>query len=332
MYPRPLTLDAPVLDDVLHVVDRSAHVRTHPAAAARLGHVLAQEPLVFTSDAMQLRLGGTQNDEIDLSMVVSLLDFAFTDFETGVKFTAEFQGRTWSDSDGLLVCLQRAWQAGVPVLDGRWLAEVTPGQLAAIFTGNIRMPMLEERAHILNVAGRTLAERYDGRWCNFLDDCPDLLYADGEGTLERLVREFPRFDDVVEYEGQRVRIHKLAQLSLWGLHNAFGPSRRYHYRDIARLTAFADYIVPLGLQLAGVLEYTPELTARIQRGEIIERDSAEEIEIRAHTIYGVALVTEEINRRRPADAQVIMPQVDGRLWLAHHASREPHHLTVTPQY
>ena len=55
------------------------------------------------------------------------------------------------------------------------------------------------------------------------------------------------------------------------------------------MSAFADYIVPVALEVMGIFEYTPDLSARIAGGVLIERDSDEEIEIRAHTLYATAL-------------------------------------------
>ena len=50
----------------------------------------------------------------------------------------------------------------------------------------------------------------------------------------------------------------------------------------------------------GIFSYTPELEAAINRGDHIPPGSAEEVEIRAHTLYATALLTDAINRIRPA--------------------------------
>ncbi|MED5584687.1 MAG: queuosine salvage family protein, partial [Actinomycetota bacterium] len=65
------------------------------------------------------------------------------------------------------------------------------------------------------------------------------------------------------------------------------------------------------------------------------RDSDQEIEIRAHTIFATALLADAINAIRPADRQVVIPQVDFRLWSTYHAAfptLRPHHLTRTTMY
>jgi hypothetical protein len=65
---------------------------------------------------------------------------------------------------------------------------------------------------------------------------------------------------------------------------------------------------------------------------LIPRDSTEEVEIRAHSIYATALLREEINKVRPADLQVIIPQVNERLWTHYHTTFWPHHMTKTIMY
>ena len=194
------------------------------------------------------------------------------------------------------------------------------------------MPMLDERRQVLNQVGEVLIDRYEGRFHRFVRSCAPAMYADGEGLMERLIVEFPRFDDTSNYHGADVHIHKLAQLGLWTLHMALHDSGEWSLGDLSMMTAFADYIVPVALDVMDIFEYTPELASRIAEGDMIERDSDEEIEIRAHTLYATALLTDAINALRPPDLRLVIPQVDFRLWSSYHASFRPHHLTRTVMY
>ncbi len=98
------------------------------------------------------------------------------------------------------------------------------------------------------------------------------------------------------------------------------------------MTAFADYIVPVGLEVLGITRYSGGLADAISAGRMVPRDSPQEVEIRAHCVYAVALLTDAINRIRPADRQVVMAQVDSRLWTHYHTTFRPHHLTRTVMY
>ena len=98
------------------------------------------------------------------------------------------------------------------------------------------------------------------------------------------------------------------------------------------MTAFADYIVPVALVVMKITQYSDELEEKIMNGKMIERDSTEEIEIRAASIYATAKLTESVNRRRKDLESLIIPQLDYRLWKHYHATHFPHHLTHTTMY
>jgi putative queuosine salvage protein len=82
----------------------------------------------------------------------------------------------------------------------------------------------------------------------------------------------------------------------------------------------------------GITSYSIALEKAINTYQMIPRDSIEEIEIRAHCLYATALLREEINKLRPLDRQVIIPQIDARLWTHYHTTHWPHHLTRTIMY
>jgi hypothetical protein len=324
----------PVLASVSAIVGDTEEVRTSAEGIERVADWMAYEGFASPrgGPAGPFEWGENPDDVIDATMVKATLDFAFTDFTSGVKFEVDYQGRRWSDSEAMFACLHRAIGAGIPMLAGEYLATITRADLERIFRGNIEMPMLDERTTILNQAGAKLATDFGGRYHRFVRACPPVMYAEGAGILEQLVVEFPRFADESTYHGRRVVFHKLAQLSLWSLHLAVGEAGGFALRDLGSMTAFADYIVPVALRVMGILEYSPELEARIGSGEMIDRDSDLEIEIRAHSLYATALLTDAINRRRPENRQLVIPQIDFRLWSAYHATTWPHHLTRTVMY
>ena len=325
---------SPVLRSVRGVVERSRHVRTSVEAIDRVASWMAYEEFAFPSGAIDAAFSDRTDpaETIDVSFFYAVMNFAFTGFDSGVKFAAAYKGRAWSDSEGMFACVNRALDTGVPLTDGAYLAEIDRAELARVFSGNIEIPMLDERVEILNAAGRTLAERYGGAAHRFVADCAPAMYADGNGLLERLVAEFPRFNDVSTHDGHEVQLHKLAQLWLWQLHMALASDGAFAVADLDRMTAFADYIVPVALRLMDILSYTPELEEAIARGDHIPADSAEEVEIRAHTLYATALLTDAINRIRPPTPALVVAQVDFRLWKSYHATFWPHHLTRTIMY
>jgi putative queuosine salvage protein len=319
----------PVLESIRPVVQGSRDVRVDEARLADVASWLAYEELPVPATFFPFPFELTREETIDFVLVTAALNFAYTDFATRRRWDLVVDGRAYADADGLHFAFHRAYLEGVPVLDGSWLAEVTVDRLRRVLRGgSSELQLLDERVAILRGLGATLVERWDGRFHRFVEAASSRLYDGGEGFLESLVREFPRFDDRVG----AVRFWKLAQLAAWIMEIALRPQGGSGFADLHELTAFADYIVPAGLRAMGVLRYSNELATAIDDGRLIEAGSAWELELRANTIHACALLCEQVNALRPLELRVIAPQIDARLWLAFHRTHAPHHLTRTIAY
>jgi len=329
---RPRPLGSPVTESLRPVVENSRDVRTHYDRIVEIAGWMAYEELPMPNLAVPYGLEKTPDVAMDFVMVGNTIDTAFTDFNTHVKFQTEYAGAHLSDSEALFGCLKRALDDGIPVLDGRFLAKITRRDMEKIFAGNMELPMLEEKAALLREAGEVLAARYGGRFYNFVRSCPLRLYDRGKGLIERLVAEFPRYNDVSLYDGHEVKFYKLAQLGFWQIYSGLSAAGAFRLEDPQKMTAFADYIVPVALRLMGMTSYSPELEQAINTYQLIPPDSRQEIEIRAHCLYATALLADEINKLRPKEQQVIIPQIDARLWTHYHTTSWPHHLTRTIMY
>lgn len=324
--------DSRVLSSTLPVIEASRNVRTSEDGIRQVAGWMAYEEFGLPDGSFLFDFGHDPDVLTDLVMFESALNFAFTDFETSAKFEVDYQGARYVDSEAMMACMHRAWSQGQPILDGAWMASVTRTELERLFEGTIEMPMLDERVLILNEVGATLVERFDGRAHVWAASCERAMYAGGNGMLERLLADFPRFEDSSLYQGHRVQFYKLAQLCLWMLHAVYVRLGGEGLRDLSRMTAFADYIVPVALRLLGITEYSADLDSRINDGVLIPRDTPDEVEIRAHTLYATALLTNAINDIRSPDKQLVIPQIDFRLWKTYHATFWPHHLTRTTMY
>ena len=323
---------SPVLASLQPVVDGAQLVRINHEKITEVANWMAYEEFAKPDGSILFDFGNDPDVLMDFTLVVNTMNFAFTDFTTGVKFETDYMGKRWCDSEAMLACLHRAINAGIPFFSGEYLAKVTRKDLESVFSGTIEMPMLDERVVLFNEVGRVLVEKYQGRYSNFVRSCAPRLYANGDGLLERLTTEFPRFRDVSMYHGSEVHIYKLAQLGIWGMHLALSSRGAWKLEDADNLTAFADYIVPVGLRVMNIFEYTPELEKQINSLVEVKRDSDAEIELRASSIYVIAKLTEEINKRRPGMDPLLQPQVDFRFWKTYHATHWPHHLTKTVMY
>jgi Potential Queuosine, Q, salvage protein family len=329
----PKLTGSPVLDSLYPVIERSRDVQTDVDRIVEVARWMAYEELPIPDYALPFGIGAGDIDEtIDFILTTACIDTAFTDFSNHIKFQADYAGQNWSDSDALFACMKRALDKGIPILDGAFLAKVTRAEMETLFAGNIELPMLDEKTEILHQVGDVLARQYGGRFHNFVKNCSPKLYASGKGLVDRLVSEFPRFRDVSLYDGHTVKFYKLSQLAIWFLYTSLRRSGKFHLEDLETMSAFADYIVPVALRLMGITSYSAELESAIHSYQMIPSDSAWEVEIRAHCIYASALLAEEVNKIRPSDQQIIVPQVDARLWTHYHTTWWPHHLTKTIMY
>lgn len=329
-WPRPL--GSPVTESLRPVIENSRDVRAHHDKIVEIAGWMAYEELPLPNLAVPYGLEKKPDVAMDFIMVANTIDTAFTDFKTHVKFQTDYEGAHLSDSEAMFACIKRAMDTGIPVLDGKFLAEITRSDMEKIFAGNIEMPMLEEKMTLLRQAGAILAAKYGGRFYNFIRSCSPRLYDNGNGLVERLASEFPRYNDVSSYDGHQIKFYKLTQLGFWQIYAGLGPGGPFRLEDPQKMTAFADYIVPVALRLMGMTSYSPALEHAINTYQMIPRDSSEEIEIRAYCLYTTALLTDEINKLRPAERQIIIPQIDARLWTHFHTTDWPHHLTRTIMY
>jgi hypothetical protein len=155
---------------------------------------------------------------------------------------------------------------------GRWSAEelraVDAAEVAAVLGQEADHELMGLYAHALRDLGAFLGER------------APLAVVSG-GSAERLAGELaagmPFFDDRGFY--------KRAQI----VANDMSLARVADFADLDRLTIFADNLVPHVLRVDGVLEYDPELAARIDAGELLP-PGGEEREIRACAVHACELI------------------------------------------
>src|ERR1700730_9102058 len=284
--PLPKLIGSPVLDSLPPVIEHSRDVHTNVDRVQEVAGWMAYEELPMPDYQLPFGVGqGSADETIDFVMTADCVDRAFTNFCTHVKFQVEYAERHWSDSDALFACMKRALDNGIPILEGKFLAHVTRLELERIFSANIELPMLDEKMEIWHQVGSVLAAKYDGRFHNFVKSCPPRLYDNGAGLIDRLVKEFPQFNDITQCDGATIKFYKLPQLGIWFVYSALRKSSQFRLEDVDKMTAFADYIVPVALRLLGITTYSTELEHAINTYQMISRGSRREVEIRAHCIY-----------------------------------------------
>ena len=180
------------------------------------------------------------------------------------------------------------------------LAELTPAAVAAILGQDPDHELMELFALSLCDLGARLIDEHGGHVLG-----PVRAAGGSAVALATALGGWPCFADRSRYGELSVPFLKRAQIAAADLQRAGVAD----WHDTARLTMFADNLVPHVLRLDGVLAFDPDLVSRIDRGELIEHGSPEEVEIRACAVHAVELIV----GARGGD-EVTAARVDELLW------------------
>ncbi len=208
-----------------------------------------------------------------------------------------------------------------PVEDPDWLTTVDEGRLERLLEpapGAGTLPLLHQRAAALVELGR--AVRAHGPAARWIDQAGGSAVAFALMLAERL----PSWDDHRTSKDRTLRFLKRAQLCTSMIH---GRLRGAPFRDVERLTAFADYRLPQILRGLGVLRLDPGLAAGIAAGEPLAPGGEAEVALRAAAIDGA----ERIAAHTGLPALV----VDHYLWRSAVERQDelpPHHRTRCIDY
>jgi hypothetical protein len=178
------------------------------------------------------------------------------------------------------------------------LAQIDRVELAMVTGQSAEHELMALFAASLRDLGARLLGQFDG---SFL--APVERAGDSATALVSTLSTWSCFADASSYGELTLPFLKRAQLAAADLARAgVAP-----FLDLARLTMFADNLVPHVLRIDGILSFDAELIGRIERQEVIEHGSAEEVEIRACALHAVELIVASVPGLAAAG-------VDEQLW------------------
>lgn len=237
------------------------------------------------------------------------------------KWTVEYPKGIFRDGwDGLVACFDRAVEEGYSILDASYVQQVSDRDMELIFRpcNNIRMPLLAERGAFLREAGAVLNKKYKGKF-SYAVGASD---GKADSLAQHIIDSFSSFQDRSRLNNTFINFYKRAQICAYDISLLSGMQ----LTNIEYLTVFSDYKLPQVFRSHGVIEYTPELAQKVDSLELISRESREEVEIRAATIWVGELLASELG----------MPPalVDNIVWLmgTKEQQMKPYHRTMTTCY
>lgn len=274
------------------VVGRARHVRVQLQPLARWAVQLSARRLPPPGWDVRLHYFDGTERTANWLLLLDSLNFSFWG-DPGDRWEIDYNGRPLSGYWALAGALTRAVNEGVRLWDADVLAELPADTLAHVFRGRGVVPLFEERLSIARETGRVLRALYDGQFANAVERAG----RSAIGLVRLLDRDFPSFRDVAQYDGLTVPFYKRAQILCGDLHAAFGGEGWGRFHDLNDLTIFADYKLPQVLRQIGGIEFSDELAARVDSKELLVAGSAEEVEVRAATVWACDLLRRQIQRQ-----------------------------------
>jgi len=317
-----------VLKTAKHVAAKSQAVALDKEALIRFCGKLVQQGIKVPPWDDRYHFCGSKEKTVAYMLVLDSLNFCFWPPLGSLRWEIDDALGQLSGYYALAASLKRAVESGVPITKADYLAELSLDQLRQILGGQGVLQLMGDRLQVLHELGHVLLEDYGGKAHHLVETAQRSAV-----TLARLLAEkLASFRDTAHYQGHKICFYKRAQIFAADLHGAFGAKDWGDFADIDKLTAFADYKLPQVLRQLGILRYTRALARKVDQEILLESGEAEEVEIRANTIWAVELVRQELDRLGKGLRAF---EIDHILWhLGQEAvfKQKPYHRTLTIFY
>ena len=320
---RPDPLD--VLKTTAYVVEHARSVTINPDAIERAADALAQKQVEPPAWNYEYHFYDGTPRTVNYLFLLDTLNFCFWGQP---RWNIEYDGKMLDGYWALAAALKRAIEKKPETADAAFLAHISPQQLEGILQGAGSIPLFTERWRNVRELGTTLQNLWEGKAARLVE-CAN---HDAARLAQMVAENFSSFNDITVYDNQEVRFFKRAQIVVTDLWGAFRGKYWGEFENINVLTAFADYKLPQILRAWGVLNYAPALAQKVDDEVQLEAGSAEEIEIRAATLWAVEFLREALAAR---GRNLWSIQVDWILWEASQGKfpgMKPYHRTRTVYY
>lgn len=263
------------------------------------------------------------NDEEKLNFIL-IIDSMLFSFWGEPKWTINYKNKKYDGANAMICLFIKVIEEKIAILTPEYLKNLKVGELRNITQGNVEIPMIKERVEILNQVGNCLSKI---KFSILLKESNKDLYK----AIELIIKNIPTFDDSSTYLNKDIYFYKRVQLVISDIIHFFNDTY-FNPEDIRELTACADYKLPQILRRLGIIEYSIELTNKVDEKIEIPKNSGEEVEIRANTVWAVEYIKNELKPRFPNITSI---EIDIYLWHQGQIKSpddKPYHLTRTIAY
>ena len=198
--------------------------------------------------------------------------------------------------------------------------DLTKEEFKQLLKGNVEIPLLEDRYNNLCLMNNFLNKK---SFYKLIED----KTKDYE-LLEYILDNFPYFEDKTIYKGKEIYFYKRAQLLTSDILHIL-ELKDIKIVNYNNLIGCADYKIPQVMYCYGLIEYSKELTEKVDNKIPIEKDSEQEIEIRAVDLAVIDYIYNKLDKKY---AKI---NINDFIWLLSQNKNEMkknYHRTLTNKY
>lgn len=315
-----------VLETTKFVLDNSEQIKINKSkikdfcevfGESHINHWLNEAPFDFSKL--------TEREKLHFLLVFNSISFTYWGEP---KWTIEYKGEKFDGAWGMIASLGKAIENKKSIINPIYFKDISEKDFEEILKGNIKIPLFSERLRILREVGFILTRDFDGDFGNLVRKAK----GDALRLVELILEHFPSFNDFSSYKGRKIYFQKRAQLLVADIYQMFNGDGYGKMKNLDEITACADYKLPMVLRKLGILEYSKEIRDKIDNKIEILKDSEEEIEIRANTIWAVDFIKDQLKKKIPKINSI---HINDHLWLLGQIKNpkdKPYHLTRTIAY
>ena len=122
--------ESKVLSSVINVIDNAQHLTVSEQNIEMVADWLAYEEFGLPKNN---KTNKDPDNFIRTTMLINTLNFAFTDFDTSIKYEIERDGQRLSDSEAMFTQVHEAIDSGINLLSGQVMAHLTSQDLEKIY-------------------------------------------------------------------------------------------------------------------------------------------------------------------------------------------------------
>lgn len=310
-----------VLETSRFVVNNARHVRINYDKTNQLiDELLMFDNVHYLTKVPYGIYDMSTKDIVNFLLIYDAIDFSFWG---NPKWTINANGKDLDGGIALLHCIFNLFNGRDSIEVYHQLENMTLEEFKEILSGNVEIPLLEERYKIVNGIAKIVNAKMNG---NFYDHIKEM--NTDQQIFETILSNFSSFEDTRSYNGQTIYFYKLAQLLTSDILHVIETKEKVKV-DYSNLVGCADYKIPQVMQAFEILEYDKELSSLLDSKTKIEVNSEYEIEIRASMIVVINYIWEQI------DKSIDRIDINDFIWSKGQDKTKqykPYHLTRTTSY